>query len=116
MGLALEPLMPRADFTRLQTREAPGGSDILDQHAKHVEDAFNRLGDVVNNDRVQTVSFKAGVPRTIAHGLGQPVRFFDQSMHSAAAQVRPAPVQPTDPAQHIALVADVDVTVSLRFS
>jgi hypothetical protein len=108
--------MPRADFTKLVTKDEQGGSDVLDRHIRHVEDAFNRLGDVPSNDRIQTVTFKAGQTITVAHGLGYPVKFFDQSMHSGPALVRPAPVQPLDQTKHIALVADSDVTVTLRFS
>jgi len=108
--------MARANFTRLQTKGSEGGSDVLDRQIQHVQNAFEKLGDVVNNDRIQTVTFKAGVPVTVGHGLGAPVKFYDVSMHSAPARISLAPTQPVDPRTAISLVSDADVTVTLRFS
>lgn len=107
--------MARANFTRLTTRDDMGGSEVLDQHIRHVDDAFRNLGDVVNNSKIQTVKFKAGVPVAVGHGLGQPVTFYDQSMHSAPARISVAGPS-IDPAKTINLVSDVDVTVALRFT
>lgn len=107
--------MARAEFTKIATSGSEGGSGVLDDHIKHVDNAFRRLGDVVNNAKIQRITFVSGVPKTVFHGLGQPVTHYDVSMKTAPAHVYLGGPS-LDPSKTIVLVADADVTVSIRFT
>lgn len=62
----------RADFTAIQTQGQQGGSSVLDRVIKFVGDAFSKIGDVVNNDRIVSVTFAAGALTgvQVQHSLG----------------------------------------------
>jgi hypothetical protein len=63
--------MPRPNFTRIDSAREPGGSEVLNQHIQHTDDAFKRLGDVVQSDGAQTVRFnKADTDVKVTHQLG----------------------------------------------
>ena len=105
----------KANFETHRTVGKPGGSDILDTVQDFIARAFTRLGDVVQNDKLITVTF--GMAETdvkFAHGLGHVFLTWEVVRQNAAAVVWDSPTVNDAPDRFVILRASAPVTVVLR--